>query len=263
MHILSVVFWTLLLISSFTPPALADIYRFVTIDGVETFTDSPTSKGATVVIKERIGAPSKKRGNVKTEKVHDISLDEIARKAVMAALNPQESDRMLFDPHLPAVGGVVTSTVGMRIDPLDGVWRHHNGVDIAIPTGTPVKPVAAGMVVYSGTRSGYGNTVLVEHENGMVTLYAHNSSLMVSEGHLVTPDSIIALSGSTGRSTGPHLHFEAWLSGKNVTNAFLPGSNVKLPVSMVATNNQRSTHFRSETLSDGSVLFTNLPPTSR
>ncbi|NTW99564.1 MAG: M23 family metallopeptidase [Geobacteraceae bacterium] len=244
------------LISSF---AGADIYRFVTIDGVETFTDAPSNKSATVVIKDHTAPTSKKRKSSKKQKTHDISLDEIVQKAVAAALNPLEAEQNSFVAHLPPVGGTITSRVGMRIDPIDGVLRQHNGIDIAIPAGTPVKPVAPGVVVYSGGRSGYGNTVIVEHNNGIITLYAHNSRILVAEGQPVTSESTLALSGSTGRSTGPHLHFEAWQSGTNVSMAFLPDSGITLPRTTLIASSQRASRFRSEPLSDGSILFTNIP----
>lgn len=247
-----------LLLSCCSATAQADIYRFVTIDGVETFTDAPVNKGAKVVIKDQPSS-SKRRKPSRQQKTHDISLDEIVGKTVTAALNPQDVSKELFEPHLPPVGGTITSKVGMRIDPIDGVWRRHNGIDISIPTGTLVKPVASGVVIYSGSRSGYGNTVIVEHDNGIVTLYAHNSHLMVTQGQLVAADTVLALSGSTGRSTGPHLHFEAWQAGNNVTAAFLPNSSLKISRAVLDTKNQRTASFRSETLSDGSVLFTNLP----
>jgi murein DD-endopeptidase MepM/ murein hydrolase activator NlpD len=247
------------LVSSF---AEADIYRFVTIDGVETFTDAPSNKSATVVIKDRSAASAKQKKSTKVQKTHDISLDEIVQKAVTASLNPQEADKKSFEPHLPPVGGTITSKVGIRIDPIDGKWRHHNGIDIAIPTGTAVKPVASGVVVYSGIRSGYGYTIVVEHDNGIITLYGHNSRIMVAQGQTVTEDTVLALSGSTGRSTGPHLHFEAWQAGTNVTAAFLPDSGISLPNVTLVASSQRSPRFRSETLSDGSILFTNLPATT-
>jgi len=236
----------------------ADIYRFVTIDGVETFTDAPSNKSATVVIKDRKGTSGKKSTS-KKQKTHDISLDEIVQKTVTASLHPHEAEPNSFEPRLPQVGGVITSRVGMRIDPIDGVWRQHNGIDIAIPSGTPVRPVAPGVVVYSGSRSGYGNTVVVEHDNGIITLYAHNSQIQVAEGQPVTQESILALSGSTGRSTGPHLHFEAWQEGTNVTMAFLSDSGITLPQTTLVASSQRAPRFRSEMLSDGSILFTNLP----
>jgi murein DD-endopeptidase MepM/ murein hydrolase activator NlpD len=239
--------------------ANADIYRFITIDGVETFTDAPSDKSATVVIKDRQPATTKQRNSSKKQKTHDISLDEIVQKAVTASLNPNGGEQTGFEPHLPAVGGTITSKVGMRIDPIDGAWRHHNGIDISIPSGTPVRPVASGVVVYCGSRSGYGNTVIVEHDNGIITLYAHNSRILVAQGQPVTPESTLALSGSTGRSTGPHLHFEAWQDGTNVTMTFLPNSGTTLPKTNLIASSKRTTRFRSETLSDGSVLFTNIP----
>lgn len=243
----------------FTSYARADIYRFVTIDGVETFTDAPSDKKATVVIKDRPAPAARKRAAAKTPKKHDISLDEIALKAVTATLNPHETEQSRFEPRLPTVGGTITSLVGMRTDPIDGAWRQHNGIDIAIPAGTPVRPVASGVVVYSDTRSGYGNTVVVEHEGGIITLYAHNSRTLVAEGQAVTTESTVALSGSSGRSTGPHLHFEAWQAGTNVTMAFLPNGGMKLPQTTLVASSQRAARFRSETLSDGSILFTNIP----
>jgi len=239
--------------------AEADIYRFVTIDGVETFTDAPSNKSATVVIKDHPAPASKQRKSSKKQKTHDISLDEIVQKAVAASLNPHESDQNSFEAHLPPVGGTITSLVGMRIDPIDGVWRQHNGIDIAIPAGTPVKPAAPGVVVYSGSRSGYGNTVVVEHDNGIITLYAHNSRILVAEGQQVGSESTLALSGSTGRSTGPHLHFEAWQAGTNVTMAFLSNSGMTLPKNTLIASSHRTPRFRSEQLSDGSILFTNIP----
>ncbi len=236
----------------------ADIYRFVTIDGVETFTDSPQDKTAKVVIKEHRTSPPKNMKTVKNEKVKDVSLNEIVEKTVSASLNPQKTPPAAFEPHLPHVGGIITSGVGMRIDPIDGKWRHHNGIDIAIPEGTPVNAVAPGVVVYSGLRSGYGYTVLIEHDNGMITIYGHNSRLLVAQGQSVDAETTIALSGNTGRSTGPHLHFEAWQAGVNVTQAFMPGSTTPLPKVQLASSKLRS-HFRKMVLADGSVLFTNIP----
>ena len=243
--------------------AEADIYRFVTIDGVETFTDAPSDKRATVIIKDQSSAATKKRTNSKKQLTHTISLDEIALKTVSSTLTPQKLEQTIFEPHLPPVGGSITSKVGMRIDPIDGTWRHHNGVDIAIPSGTPVNAVASGVVVYSGSRSGYGNTVVVEHDNGVLTLYAHNSQILAAEGQQVSAESPLALSGSTGRSTGPHLHFEAWQAGTNITAAFLPDSGVTLPEYPRVASSYRAARFRSETLSDGSILFTNLPASAR
>lgn len=114
------------------------------------------------------------------------------------------------------VRGTITSNFGFRIDPIDGKRRHHNGIDIAVPEGTDIRPVISGKVIYSGYSKGYGNCVIIEHEDGVQTLYAHNSKNLVKTGDVVTPDTVIALSGSTGRTTGPHLHFEVRKNGKPI-----------------------------------------------
>ncbi len=243
-------------------PSPGDIYRFVTIDGVETFTDAPRTKGAKLVIRDPSGKQRPGRKGATAQKTHTISLDEVVEKTVTTSLGFRTpSANSATEPHLPPVGGAITSGVGMRIDPIDGKPRYHSGIDIAIPEGTPVKPAAAGVVIYSGQRPGYGYTILIEHDNGMVTLYGHNSRLMAAPGQAVDADTVIAYSGNTGRSTGPHLHFEAWQAGVNVTPAFMPGGTVQPPKVRLAAHKPKA-HFRKEILADGSVLFTNLPAAS-
>lgn len=122
--------------------------------------------------------------------------------------NPTPVARSAQSPITPPVTGRITSGYGMRQDPVDGKMRQHNGIDIAMPEGTPVMPAAPGKVVFSGNSGGYGNCVVIEHENGMATLYAHNSANNVKTGEVIDKNKVIALSGSTGKSTGPHLHFE-------------------------------------------------------
>ena len=98
--------------------------------------------------------------------------------------------------------GVVTSHYGKR-------WgRFHQGIDIQAEKGTKVKVAAPGEVVYAGDLSGYGELVVVEHKNNLFTAYAHNSRILTKEGKKVKRGQVIAKSGSTGRSTGPHIHFE-------------------------------------------------------
>jgi murein DD-endopeptidase MepM/ murein hydrolase activator NlpD len=89
----------------------------------------------------------------------------------------------------------------------------HEGIDIAVPTGTPVWAAAAGTVIYSGWLGGYGNLVVVDHGNGLATAYAHNSALLVAVGQVVAQGDTIALAGSTGHSSGPHVHFEVRVNG--------------------------------------------------
>jgi len=109
----------------------------------------------------------------------------------------------------PVDGGVLTSSPGLRLDPFgSGRMIMHNGWDIAVPSGTPVHPTQDGTVYFAGQHKGYGNLVAIEHGKGYISLYGHNSELLVKQGDAVTPKSVIALSGNTGRSTGPHIHYE-------------------------------------------------------
>jgi murein DD-endopeptidase MepM/ murein hydrolase activator NlpD len=121
------------------------------------------------------------------------------------------------------VEGKITSRYGLRHDPIDGRLRHHNGIDIAAPEGTPVLSAATGRVVFSGFSSGYGNCVIVGHDNGFTTLYAHNSVNLVKTGDVVDKNKVIALSGLTGRATGPHLHFEVRKDGMPVDPILMMG----------------------------------------
>jgi murein DD-endopeptidase MepM/ murein hydrolase activator NlpD len=92
----------------------------------------------------------------------------------------------------------------------------HHGIDIAAPEGTSIHPVRGGEVTFSGSQQGYGNVVVVDHGDGSVTKYAHNRANRVAAGDRVETDTVIAEVGSTGRSTGPHLHFEARYEGKKI-----------------------------------------------
>jgi len=119
------------------------------------------------------------------------------------------------------VEGQTTSGFGLRLHPLDQAERLHAGMDIAAPAGTPIQAAAAGQVVFSGTQAGYGNVVVIQHAEGYATLYAHNTANLVSVGTSVGQGQPIATVGSTGRSTGPHLHFEVHKDGKQLDPALL------------------------------------------
>jgi murein DD-endopeptidase MepM/ murein hydrolase activator NlpD len=114
------------------------------------------------------------------------------------------------------VPGYISSYFGVRPDPFDGHSARHTGIDIATPYGTPVHAVAEGMVTFAGVRRGYGNVVEIDHGNGYMTRYAHNSKLDVHPGQHVQVGDVIAQAGSTGRSTGSHVHFEVWYKGRVV-----------------------------------------------
>ncbi len=115
---------------------------------------------------------------------------------------------------MPVAGGFIDSYFGPRTDPFTGGREFHTGLDIDAPAGTPITAVARGIVSFAGVRSGYGNVVEIDHGNGYLTRYAHAEKLLVHAGEPVRAGQTIALVGSTGRSTGPHVHFEVWYRGK-------------------------------------------------
>ncbi|MES1190535.1 MAG: M23 family metallopeptidase [Steroidobacter sp.] len=120
-------------------------------------------------------------------------------------------------PHgMPVSGSYISSEFGRRVDPFTGVLGFHPGVDLAVSEGTLVHSVAPGVVTWAGERAGYGNLVEVNHGNGYVTRYAHNERVLVHVGDKVNKGQVISQVGSTGRSTGPHLHFEVLKNGQAV-----------------------------------------------
>lgn len=113
----------------------------------------------------------------------------------------------------PVAEGWISSYFGSRSDPFTGHRAHHKGVDFAGPAGAPVVAVASGVVTFAGERSGYGQLVEITHGNGYLTRYGHNQELLVKVGDKVEKGQSVSLIGSTGRSTGPHLHFEVLKDG--------------------------------------------------
>lgn len=110
----------------------------------------------------------------------------------------------------------VSSRFGMRKDPFSGQARFHRGVDLAAPEGTKVVAALPGRVVFAGYQSGYGNTVVIQHDKGLQTRYGHLKDINVKAGDSVTSENMVGTVGSTGRSTGPHLHFEVIRQGNQV-----------------------------------------------
>lgn len=114
----------------------------------------------------------------------------------------------------PLPGGWISSLFGVRSDPINGQRSHHYGVDFAGKRGSPIRAVAAGIVVFSGTRSGLGRVVEIDHGNGYLTRYAHNLKNLVTVGQRMAKGEPAALLGSSGRATGNHVHFEVLHNGK-------------------------------------------------
>ena len=119
----------------------------------------------------------------------------------------------------PVSSGYISSGFGERVDPFTGSGEFHEGIDFAASEGTQIRAVAAGIVTWAGPRGGYGNMVQVDHGNGYATRYGHAYKVLVHVGETVNRGDVLALVGDTGRSTGPHVHFEVLKNGHEVNPA--------------------------------------------
>ena len=153
----------------------------------------------------------------------DLGLQIENREQQLRVLNSLLGDRKIqsetFVAGRPINKGWMSSRYGYRNDPFSGNLAWHDGVDFAGKDGSPIASVAAGIVTWAGERYGYGNLVEINHGNGYVTRYAHCKEVLVEVGDVVKKGDSIANMGSTGRSTGPHVHFEVLLQGKSVDPA--------------------------------------------
>jgi murein DD-endopeptidase MepM/ murein hydrolase activator NlpD len=133
---------------------------------------------------------------------------------VLEALVVTDSANKKFLPTLsPIEDGWFSSNFGWRVDPFSGQKSFHEGIDFPAEAGTPIDAAASGKVIYADVHPAYGKMLEIDHGNGLVSRYAHCSTLLVKEGDLVMRGQRVATVGSTGRSTGPHLHFEVRLNG--------------------------------------------------
>ena len=130
-----------------------------------------------------------------------------------AQLFEQAVKKKMIPTMMPVKGPYNSSSFGRRIDPFTGQWAMHDGIDFIADHGSPIVAAAAGVVIFAGFHPQYGYAVDIDHGNDLVTRYAHTSKLLVREGDLVQRGRKIAEVGSTGRSTGPHLHFEVRFRG--------------------------------------------------
>ncbi len=147
----------------------------------------------------------------------------VASERQLGILRTMMTDRLFKRENtmagLPAAKGWLSSAYGLRRDPFHGKKAWHKGIDVAGQEGSPVIAVAGGIVTRSGTKAGYGQLVEVDHGNELVARYAHNKENIVKIGDLVKKGQVIAYMGSTGRSTGPHVHFEVYKNGRHVDPA--------------------------------------------
>ncbi|GAB2493829.1 M23 family metallopeptidase [Pseudoxanthomonas sangjuensis] len=186
-------------------------------------------------------------GGGDSDEVHDMSPTELNRQLAQLEQGYATSDKqlsvleaLLFNRQLDRnavpsgapVNSYVTSGFGGRADPFGRGGQFHKGIDFKASVGDPVRAVADGVVSFAGVKGGYGNAVEVDHGNGYVTRYAHNSRLSVKVGDLVHVGDEVAKAGSTGRSTGAHVHFEVWENGRVVNPRKFLG-NGPTPVGVV------------------------------
>jgi murein DD-endopeptidase MepM/ murein hydrolase activator NlpD len=149
----------------------------------------------------------------------EIEQKEAQLSALDSLLSGQRIEPRSYLANLPVRSGYVTSRYGYRSDPFTGRATFHGGIDFAGPEGTHVFAVAPGIVTFAGNKSGYGNLVEISHGDGMSTRYAHASRVAVKAGDLVAKDQLVAYMGSTGRSTGSHLHYEVLRNNAHVDPA--------------------------------------------
>ena len=167
----------------------------------------------------------------KLAKEYKVSLSKIlnipGKKGLyfIAGFRFKPEARKLFrlESFIRPVTGPVSSRYGLRRDPFHNKRSWHNGIDIACPKGSKVKASASGKVIFAGWRGGYGRAVIIEHYGGYQTLYGHLKTLKVKKGQKVKQGQVVAHSGNTGRTTGPHLHFELRRKGRAVRPLFNHG----------------------------------------
>ena len=171
-----------------------------------------------------LGSKEKVLENIKTSDSGSLDIENLKKQITNSIESIGEikeylhihRDIYLSTPKGFPVPGSISSPFGMREHPTSGKENFHSGIDLAIQRGNPVEATADGIVSFSGRNGGSGNLVVLEHGHGFSTLYAHNSKLAVKIGQKVKRGDIISYSGSTGNSTGPHVHYEIWKDGKPV-----------------------------------------------
>ncbi len=199
-----------------------------TLTGVDNAARAATRKFETVIARaglspDTLKAPPEAQGGVGGPYIAMASGDDAFGRAAAETVRDIDAARKLrrLMPHLPLrypLSGelTVSSPFGYRPDPFLGRPALHPGVDLVQPYGSTIKATAIGRVIHAGPMGGYGNAVDIDHGNGIVTRYGHMAQVLVSEGQTVKAGEPIGVLGSTGRSTGPHLHYEVRVDGEPV-----------------------------------------------
>jgi len=147
------------------------------------------------------------------EELRGMADEETVSMSKLTDFFDERNSIIASTPSIWPVRGFITSSFGYRTSPITGTRQFHEGLDIANKVGSPVSAPADGTVIYVGYQSGYGRTIKVQHGYGVVTLYGHLSKTAVEKGQRVKKGDVIGYVGNTGRSTGPHLHYEVRLNG--------------------------------------------------
>ncbi len=188
--------------------------RMAKLDDGEFNFGSPPALGGETVDGQPAQIPSL------TAMVDDLQTQLSSREQQLGVLEnlilTRELNKQVYPEGRPVQEGWISSYFGRRADPFTGFSAVHKGVDFAGPEGTVVSSVAAGLVTFSGERAGFGQMVEINHGNGLATRYCHNEKLLVKQGDMVRKGQDVSLMGSTGHSTGPHLHFEVLKNGSQV-----------------------------------------------
>ena len=155
-----------------------------------------------------------------TAMVDDLQTQLSSREQQLGVLEnlilTRELNKQVYPEGRPVQDGWISSYFGRRADPFTGYSAVHKGLDFAGPQGTKVTTVAAGLVTFAGERAGFGQMIEINHGNGLATRYCHNEKVLVKQGDMVRKGQEVASMGSTGHSTGPHLHFEVLKNGTQV-----------------------------------------------
>lgn len=183
-------------------------------DGEFDFADPPALGGADTSDGQPAQIPDL------TAMIDDLQTQLSSREQQLGVLEnlilTRELNKQVYPEGRPVQDGFISSYFGRRTDPFTGYIAVHKGLDFAGPAGSAVSSVAAGLVTFAGERSGFGQMVEINHGNGLATRYCHNEKLLVKQGDMVSKGQEVALMGSTGHSTGPHLHFEVLKNGTQV-----------------------------------------------